>query len=110
MAVVDGDCNCTTHPLAYGEPRPPSASLLSTITGENDLVDIWMSGGSSAHMSVSEGSVRTARLDWIYVNQIHNRKLIRAVTSPVGFQIIIQDSRTSRYWHAVDTAHTGNFM
>lgn len=48
-----------------------------------------MSGGSSAHMSVSEGSVRTARLDWIYVNQIHNSKLIRAVTSPVGFQIII---------------------
>ena len=115
VIVVGGDWNCTTHPPVdrnAGEPHPPSASLLSSVVTKNDLTDVWRNihptDRQYTWVKVTEGSVRAARLDRIYINQTYNNRLTKATISPVGFSdhhlvsvqfsLLIHPQRCP-YWH-----------
>lgn len=115
VIVVGGDWNCTTHPSVdrnAGEPHPPSASLLSSVLIENDLIDVWRKlhpvDRHYTWVKVTEGSVRAARLDRVYVNQTYNNRLIKATILPVGFSdhhlvmvdfSLLTHPQRCPYWH-----------
>ena len=92
VVVVGGDWNCTTNfsvDRNAGEPHPPSASLLSNVILESDLVDAWRKLHPTSRqytwVKVTEGRVSAARLDRFYVNKTCSNRSTAAIISPVGF-------------------------
>lgn len=92
VIVIGGDWNCTIYPSVDsnpGEPHPPSASCLSSVVSENDLIDVWRKLNPDLRqytwVKATEGRVRSARLDRIYINLIHSNRSIKSTISPVGF-------------------------
>ena len=92
VLVLGGDWNCTgdaSRDRNSEEPHPSSASLLSRVVEENDLLDTWRELHPSARqytwVRVSSGAVSAARLDRVYISRSARTLLSRASITPVGF-------------------------
>lgn len=97
VLIIGGDWNCTLNFLLdrnNEEPHPVSASLLKSITIQNDLVYIWRDRNKDmkqfTRTKVSQGRISVARLDRFYVKtSAENNRVMGCNIFPCFHQITI---------------------